>query len=95
MREQHVAVLVVAKILGHGECRVPYPEAAAWWFVHLTEHHHHVLEHAGGEHVAVQLLAFATALADTAENAHPLLGSYDVMNHLGEEHRLTDPSSPE
>ena len=63
-------MLVVAEVLGHRQGRVPHPEPAAGRLVHLPEHHHHVGQYAGFLHVAVELLALATALADATENAH-------------------------
>jgi hypothetical protein len=69
--QQHVAVLVVAEILGHGQRRVADAEAAARRLVHLAEDHHHVRQHAGFLHVAVELLAFAAAFADAAKMLTP------------------------
>ena len=86
--QQHVAVLVVAEILGHRQRRVADAEAAARRLVHLAEDHHHVRQHAGLLHLAVELLAFAAALADAAENAHALVVPDHVVDHLGEQHRL-------
>ena len=50
--QQHVAVLVVAEILGHRQRRMPDAEPAARRLVHLAEDHHHVRQHAGFLHVA-------------------------------------------
>ena len=86
--QQHVAMLVVPEILGHRQRRMAHAEPAARRLVHLAEHHHHVRQHAGFLHVAVKLLAFATAFADAAKNAHALLMPDHVVNHLGEQHRL-------
>ena len=87
-QQQHVAVLVVAEVLGHRQRRVPDAEPAARRLVHLAEDHHHVRQHAGFLHVAVKLLAFAAALADAAEDADALLVPDHVVDHLGEQHRL-------
>ena len=86
--QQHVAVLVVAEILGHRQRRVAHAEPAARRLVHLAEDHHHVRQHAGFLHVAVKLLAFAAAFADAAEDAHALLMPDHVVDHFGEQHRL-------
>src|SRR5579862_9206565 len=67
--QQHVPVLVVAEIFGHGQRRVSDSKATAGRLVHLAEYHHHVGEHAGLLHIAVQLLTLAAALADAAEYA--------------------------
>ena len=66
----------------------PTRKRAARRLVHLAEHHHHVRQHAGFLHVAVKLLAFATAFADAAENAYALVVPDHVVDHFGEQHRL-------
>ncbi len=86
--QQHIAMLVVAEILGHRQRRMAHAEPAARRLVHLAEDHHHVRQHAGFLHVAVKLLAFATAFADAAKNAHALVMPDHVVNHFGEQHRL-------
>ncbi len=43
----------------------------------------------------IQLLAFATAFADAAEDAHALLMADHVVNHLGQQHRLADTRAAE
>ena len=87
-QQQHVAMLVVTEVLGHGQCRVADSESRAWRLVHLPEHHHHVRQHTGILHVAVEFLAFTTAFADAAENAHPVLMADHIVDQLGEQHRL-------
>ena len=52
-------------------------------------------KHAGGLHPAIELFAFAAALADPAENAHPFLMPDHVVDHLGEQHRLADARAAE
>jgi hypothetical protein len=86
--QQHVAVLVVPEILGHRQRRVAHAEPAARRLVHLAEDHHHVRQHAGFLHLAVKLLAFATAFADAAKNADALVVPDHVVDHFGEQHRL-------
>jgi hypothetical protein len=81
-------VLVVPEILGHRQRGVAHAEPAARRLVHLAEDHHHVRQHAGLLHVAVKLLAFATAFADAAKNADALLVPDHVVDHFGEQHRL-------
>ena len=93
--QQHVAVLVVAEVLGHRQRRVAHAEPAARRLVHLAEDHHHVRQHAGFLHVAVELLAFATAFADAAEDADALLVPDHVVDHFGEQHRLAHARSAE
>ena len=93
IKQKHVSMLIVAEVLRHRQRRLADAKAAAGRLVHLTEHHHHVLEHAGGLHVAVQLFAFTAALADPAENADALPMADHVVNHFGEEHCLAHAGS--
>ena len=93
--QQHVAVLVVAEILGHRQRRMSDAEPAARRLVHLAEDHHHVRQHAGFLHLAVKLLAFATAFADAAEDADALVMPDHVVDHFGQQHRLADARSAE
>ena len=88
-------MLVVAEILSHRQRRVPYPKPAARRLIHLAVDHHHVLQHARLFHAAVELFAFAAALADAAENAHALLVPDHVVDHLGEQHRLANARAAE
>ena len=93
--EQHIAMAVVAKVLGHRQRRMTHAEAAARWLVHLAEDHHHVRQHAGRGHVAVQLFTFATTLADAAEDADSFSIADHVVDHFCEQYRLADASPSE
>jgi hypothetical protein len=88
-------MLVVPKVLSHRQGSVPHPKAAARRLVHLAEDHHHVWQHSRFPHFAVQLLAFATAFADAAEEADALVLPDHVVDHLGEEHGLADAGATE
>jgi hypothetical protein len=81
-------MLIVPKILGHGQGRGADPKPAARRLVHLAIDHHHVVQDAGVFHAAIELFAFAATLADSAEDAHALLMADHVVDHLGEKHRL-------
>ena len=83
--QQHIAPLVVPEILGHRKRGVAHAETAAGRLVHLAEHHHHVRQHAGCLHLAVKLLAFATAFADATKHADPLVVPDHVVDHFGEQ----------
>ena len=87
-QQQHIAMLVVAEILGHRQRRMANAETGARRLVHLTEHHDHVRQHASVLHLLVKLLTLTTAFADAAKNAHPFVLPDHVVNHLGEQHRL-------
>ena len=86
--QQHVAMLVVAEILGHRQRGVADAETTPRRLVHLSEDHHHVRQHAGCLHVAVDFLALATTLADAAEDADAVVMPDHVVDHFGEQHRL-------
>jgi hypothetical protein len=88
--QQHVAVLVVSEILGHRQGCMPHPESGARRLVHLAEDHHHVGEHAGFLHLAIEFLALARPFTDPTKNADSLVVAKHVVDHLGEQHRLAD-----
>jgi hypothetical protein len=68
--QQHVAMLVVAKVLGHGQRRMADAETRARGFVHLAEHHHHVGQHAGRASCRGRAPRLRAAFADAAKDAH-------------------------
>ena len=70
-------------------------EAYAGSFVHLTEHHHRVVQYPRVLHLAVELLPFPRSLANAAENAHALVTAHHVVDQLGNQHRLADASPAE
>ncbi len=49
-QQQNITVLVVPKILGHGQRGVAHAEPAARRLVHLPEEHHHVRQNTGFLH---------------------------------------------
>ena len=49
----------------------------------------------GRLHLAIQLFAFAAALADTAEQADAVVMPDHVVDHLGQQNGLADPGAPE
>ncbi|EKD35150.1 MAG: hypothetical protein ACD_75C02032G0001 [uncultured bacterium] len=86
--QQYIAMFFVPKMFGHGQGRMANAETGAGGLVHLTEHHDHVGQNSRRLHITIQLLAFAAAFADPAEDADPLVLPDHVVNHLGEQHRL-------
>jgi hypothetical protein len=94
-QQQDVAMLVIPEILGHGECGMANPEPAARQLVHLPEHHDHVGQHSRRLHLAVQLLAFAAALPDAAEQADPMVAGDHVVNHFGQQNGFADAGATE
>src|SRR5580698_3239329 len=81
-------MLAVPKVFRHGERRVTYPKAGAGQLVHLPEDHHHVRQNARSLHFAIELLSFATALANAAEETDTVVMSDHVVNHFGEQDGL-------
>ena len=88
-------MFIVAKILGHRQRGMADAKTGARRFVHLAEEHDHARQHTGLLHVAVKLLAFATAFANPTENAYALLMPDHVVDHLGEQHRLAHAGAAE
>ena len=88
--QQHVAVLIVTKILGHRQRRMPHAKPRARRLVHLAEDHHHVRQHGGFLHRIVKLFAFTTPFANAAKNTYALVMTDHVVDHFGQQHRLPD-----
>src|SRR5271166_2548980 len=83
-------MFIVAEILSHGQPCVADTEAASGRFIHLPKNHRHVRQHTSLLHVAVEFLALAATLADPAKNAHSLMMSYRIVNHLTEQDSLAN-----
>ncbi len=85
--EQNVTAFV-AETLGHGQAGQRHAQAVARGFVHLTEHHAHLVEDVGVLHFVIEVIAFAGALTHTGEyrQAAVLLG--DVVDELHHVHGL-------
>ncbi len=54
-----------------------------------------VLVHAGLDHLPVEVVAFARALADTGENGITAVGAGDVVDEFENENRLADAGAAE
>ena len=66
-------MLHVPEVLGSGQRAVRQAEPGARRLVHLGEVEDRPLEHLGALHLEPQVVAFARALSDTAEDAHALV----------------------
>ena len=87
-QQQHIAVFIVAEIFRHCQGSVAHTKTAAWRFVHLAEHHHHVRQDACIFHFTIEFFAFAAAFANAAENTDTFLMPDHVVDHLGQQHCL-------
>ncbi len=94
-QQQHIPMLVIAKILCHCQRCMADAETGAGRFVHLAEHHHHILQHTRRFHIPIELFSLATAFPDAAKDAHPLMMPDHVVYHLGEQHGLAYPCPTE
>src|SRR5574340_331097 len=88
-------MLVIAEILGHCQRHMADAKSGAGRFVHLSKHHHHILQYASCCHLAVKFLSLAAALAYPAKNTHTLMLSGHVEDHFSEQYRLTNASPAE
>ena len=92
--QKHVTMFVVSEVFRHRQRSIANPKACAGRLIHLPVYHHHVFEHVGILHAAIQLLPFATSFADSAEDAHSSLMAGHIVDHLGQQDRLADPGAP-
>ena len=93
--QQHVLVLHVPEVLGHGQRGQRDPHAGARRLVHLAEHQRGVVDDAGLGHFREQVVALAGALPHPGEHrgATEVLG--DPGDHLLDEHGLADAGTAE
>ena len=93
--QQHVLVLHVAEVLGHGERRQGDAEAHARRLVHLAEDQGGLLEHARLLHLEPEVGALTGALAHTGEHRHTTVVLGHTADHLGDEHGLAHAGAAE
>ena len=91
---QHVFAFV-AEVLGHREARERDAQAVARRLVHLAEHERDLVEHARVFHLVVEVVAFASALADTGEHGVTAVLFRDVVDELEQRDRLADAGAAE
>ena len=93
--EQHVLVLHVTEVLGHGQRRQGDAQPDPRWLVHLTEHESGLLEHARLGHLDHQVGALTGALTDSGEHRHATVVLRHATDHLGDQHGLADAGTTE
>ena len=104
--EQHVLALV-AEVLGDGEARERDAGTGARRLVHLAEHQRalrtggravvlvRVLVHAEFDHLVIEVVALAGALADAGEHRVAAVGLRDVVDQLLDQHGLAHAGAAE
>ena len=93
--QQHVLVLHVTEVLGHGEGGQGHPQADARRLVHLAEDEGGLLQHAGLGHLDAEVGALPGPLADAGEHGHAAVLLGHAADHLGDEHRLAHAGAAE
>ncbi len=104
--EEHVLALV-AEIFRDGQAGQADAGAGAWRLVHLAEDQRafracgravvlvRVLVHAGLDHLVIEVVALARALADAGEHRIAAMRLGDVVDQLLDQHRLADAGAAE
>src|SRR6266478_557715 len=100
--EEHVLVLLVAKVLRDREARERHAEAGPRRFVHLAVDQSDLrrarvllVDDARPRHFVVQVVTFARALADAGEYRHTAVELGDVVDELHDDDCLPDASTTE
>ena len=91
--QQHVLLLHVAEVLGHGQRRQRHPEPGARRLVHLTEDQRGLGDDARLGHLKEQVVALAGA-SPTREHRHTTEVLRNSVDHLLDQHRLAHPAPP-
>src|SRR6185295_3177907 len=87
--------LLVAEVLGHRHAGETDAQTRARRLVHLAEHHHGLRDDAGLRHFAIEIVAFARALAHAGEHREAAVLRRDVANQLLDEHGLAHAGAAE
>ena len=99
--EQHILAFGVAEVFGNGEARQADARARARRLVHLAVDQRHLgarpveLDDARFDHLVVEVVALAGALADTGEHRHAAMRLGDVVDQLHDHHGLADAGAAE
>src|SRR5690606_12454108 len=93
--EEHVLLLDVAEVLGHGERREGDAQTRPRRLVHLAEHEGRLVEDARVLHLVDEVVALTGALADAGEHRHTTVVLGDALDHLLDEDRLADARTTE
>ena len=93
--QQHVLLLLVAEVLGHGQRRQRDAHTRAGRLVHLTEHQRGVLEHVRVGELDPEVVALAGALAHAGEHRSAAEVAGDAVDHLLDQHGLADAGAAE
>ena len=99
--EQHVLSLLVTEVLGDSETGEGDTGAGTWGLVHLAIHKGGLgpglinLDHTSLNHLVVEVIALAGALADTGEHGVTSVVHGDVVDELHDEHSLADTGTAE
>ena len=93
--EQHVLVLLVAEVLGHGQPAEADAQARARRLVHLAVDERGLLDHARLGHLQPQVVALAGALAHAGEHRQAAVLLRDVVDQLLDQHRLAHAGAAE
>ena len=93
--QQHVLVLHVAEVLRNGEGRQRDAQAHAGRLVHLAVHERGLLDDARLGHLEPEVGALTRAFADSREHRDAAVLGGDPLDHLLDQHRLTDTGAAE
>ena len=100
--QQHVLAFGVAEMLGDGQAREPDPGAGAGRLVHLAVDQRDLglaqvleVDHAQFDHLVIEVVALAGALADAGEHREAAVRLGDVVDQLHDDHGLADAGAAE
>ena len=95
--QQGVGAGLIAKVLGHGQRRQRHAKTGARRLVHLTEHHHRLIDDAlagvadlGLLHLEPEVVALTGTLADAGEAGVTRVEAGQASDQLLDDHGLAD-----
>ena len=80
--QQHVLLLAVAEVLGHGQTGQCNAHTCSGRLIHLTEHQRGLVQNARLLHLAPQVVALTSTLTNAGENGVTAVLGSDVADEL-------------
>ena len=88
--QEHVLVLLVPEVLGHGQAREADPGPDAGGLIHLSKHQNGAAHHPRCLHLVPEVVALSGAFPNAGEYRHTLVDGGYVAYQLHDDHGLAD-----
>src|SRR5699024_7762360 len=93
--QQHVLLLHVAEVLGHGQAGQCNAQTGAWWLIHLAEDQGGVFENVCFVHLDPEVITFTSTLTNAGEDRGTTKVASNTGNHFLNQNGLTNTGTTE